>query len=155
MGTELILSLIERSRITVDGLLATRHVARTYEERCRYALDLVDMHLHDEKPGADRRVPEALYRRCRVGVPGPSGIVRTCGSSQSAEGIKFRPIERFATPQRVFDDMEPRFRLAGDGFETSPSPIGTRVSMRLLHSFHIRDGMIEREIGYEVWRRDE
>jgi hypothetical protein len=27
--------------------------------------------------------------------------------------------------------------------------------MRLLHNFHIRDGMIAREIGYEVWLRDE
>jgi hypothetical protein len=26
--------------------------------------------------------------------------------------------------------------------------------MRLLHNFHIRDGRIAKEIGYEVWRRD-
>jgi hypothetical protein len=25
--------------------------------------------------------------------------------------------------------------------------------MRLIHNFHIRDGLISREIGYEVWRR--
>jgi hypothetical protein len=29
------------------------------------------------------------------------------------------------------------------------------VNMRLLHNFHVRDGMIAREIGYEVWRRDD
>jgi hypothetical protein len=29
------------------------------------------------------------------------------------------------------------------------------VKMRLLHNFHIRDGMIAKEIGYEVWLRDE
>jgi hypothetical protein len=29
------------------------------------------------------------------------------------------------------------------------------VKMRQLHNFHIRDGMIAKEIGYEVWRRDE
>ncbi|MGA7407793.1 MAG: hypothetical protein WBW67_23860 [Pseudolabrys sp.] len=34
-------------------------------------------------------------------------------------------------------------------------PIGTKVKMRLLHNFHIRDGMIAKEIGYEIWRRDE
>ena len=27
--------------------------------------------------------------------------------------------------------------------------------LRLLHSFHIKDGMIAKEIGYEIWRRDE
>jgi hypothetical protein len=34
-------------------------------------------------------------------------------------------------------------------------PIGTKVKMRLIHNFHIRDGLIAREIGYEVWRRAE
>jgi hypothetical protein len=29
------------------------------------------------------------------------------------------------------------------------------VRMRLLHNFHIRDGMIAKEIGYEIWGRDE
>ena len=51
--------------------------------------------------------------------------------------------------------MWARFTLAGDGFENAPFPIGTKVKLRLLHNFHIRDGMIEREIGYEVWMRDQ
>jgi polyferredoxin len=73
----------------------------------------------------------------------------------SAEGVRFEPIERFASPDRVFDDMWVYFTLAGDGFENCPFPKGTKVRMRLLHNFHIRDGMIAREIGYEVWLRDE
>jgi hypothetical protein len=36
-----------------------------------------------------------------------------------------------------------------------PFPIGTKVKMRLLHNFQIRDAMIAKEIGYEIWRRDE
>jgi hypothetical protein len=47
------------------------------------------------------------------------------------------------------------FGLSGDGFENCPFPIGTKVKMRLLHNFHIHDGMIAKEIGYEIWRRDE
>ena len=35
----------------------------------------------------------------------------------AAEGISFEPIERFAAPDRVFDDMRVRFRLSGNGFE--------------------------------------
>ena len=70
----------------------------------------------------------------------------------SAEGMTFQPIERFATPDRVFDDMWATFRISGDGFENCPFPIGTKVKMRLLHNFHIRDGMIAKEIGYEIWR---
>jgi len=73
----------------------------------------------------------------------------------SADGIAFHPIERFATPDRVFDDMLVTFRISGDGFENCPFPIGTKVKTRLLHNFHIRDGMISKEIGYEIWRRDE
>lgn len=73
----------------------------------------------------------------------------------NVEGIVFRPIDRFATPDRVFDDMEVTFRLTGDGFENCPLPVGSKVRMRLLHNFHIKDGMIAREIGYEIWRRDE
>jgi hypothetical protein len=33
--------------------------------------------------------------------------------------------------------------------------IGTNVKMGLLHNFHIRDGMIAKKIGYEMWRHDE
>ncbi len=59
-----------------------------------------------------------------------------------------------AQPDRVFDDMWATFRTSGDGFDNCPFPIGTKVKMRLLHNFHIRDGMIAKEIGYEVWRCD-
>jgi hypothetical protein len=156
-------SLIERARMTVDELLATRHQPRSYEEQCRYAHNLVDMHLHEENP---ERIDECLKLYTEDAVwDCPARRVSYVGRQKiremylrlfaSAEGIKFRPIERFATPHRVFDDMEATFRLSGDGFENCPFPIGTKVSMRLLHNFHIRDGMIAREIGYEVWRKDE
>jgi hypothetical protein len=35
--------------------------------------------------------------------------------------------------------MSATFRISGDGFENCPLPIGTKVKMRLLHNFHIRD----------------
>jgi len=41
------------------------------------------------------------------------------------------------------------------GSKTAPFLVGTQVKMCLLHNFHIRDGMIAKEIGYAVWRRDE
>jgi hypothetical protein len=155
-------SVMERARMTVEELLASRNRARTYEERCRYALELVDMHLHEENP---QRIDECLKLYTEDAVwECPARRVRYVGRPQiremylrlfaSAEGITFRPIERFATPERVFDDMEASFRLSGDGFENCPFPIGTKVNMRLLHNFHIRDGMIAKEIGYEVWRRE-
>jgi hypothetical protein len=156
-------SVIEHARLTVEQLLASRHQRRTYQERCQYAADLVDLHLHEENP---ERIDECLKLYAEDAVwECPARRVSYVGRQKiremylrlfaSAEGIRFRPIERFATPERVFDDMEATFRLAGNGFENCPLPVGTRVNMRLLHNFHIRDGMIAREIGYEVWRRDE
>jgi hypothetical protein len=57
-----------------------------------------------------------------------------------------------AEPDRESDDMWATFRISGEGFDNSPFPIGTKVKMRLLHNFQIHDGMIAKEIGYEVWR---
>jgi hypothetical protein len=155
--------VIERARLTVEQLLATRHQPKTYQEQCRYAADLVELHLHEENP---ERIDECLKLYAEDAVwECPARRVSYVGREKikemylrlfaSAEGIRFLPIERFATPERVFDDMEATFRLSGNGFENCPLPVGTRVNMRLLHNFHVRDGMIAREIGYEVWRRDE
>jgi alkanesulfonate monooxygenase SsuD/methylene tetrahydromethanopterin reductase-like flavin-dependent oxidoreductase (luciferase family) len=57
-------------------------------------------------------------------------------------------------PDRVFDDMWATFRISADGVDSCPFPIGTKVKMRLLQNFHLRDGMIAKEIGYEVWQCD-
>jgi hypothetical protein len=57
-----------------------------------------------------------------------------------------------AEPDREFDDTWATFRISGEGFDNCPFPTGTKVKMRLLHNFDIHDGMIAKEIGYEVWR---
>ena len=69
------------------------------------------------------------------------------------EDFVFTPMERWATPDRVFDNSFATFRIVGVAFENCPLPIGTKVRMRLIHNFHIQDGLISKEIGYEVWRR--
>lgn len=61
--------------------------------------------------------------------------------------------ERFATADRVVDDCVVRFRLAGDGMAHAPLPVGSRVELRLLHVFAMRDGRIARETVLEGWRR--
>src|SRR5262249_42438139 len=43
-------TLIERSRKTVDDLVARRYEPRTYEEKVQHALDVVSMHLQEENP---------------------------------------------------------------------------------------------------------
>jgi len=158
-----LMSLIETSRQTAESLLARRNQPMTYEERVQYALDLVDMHLHEENP---ERIDECIKLYTEDAVwDAPSRGVSYVGREtikknylrlfDSLQGVRFEPIERFASPDRVFDDMWAYFTLSGDGFDNCPFPVGTKVKMRLLHNFHIRDGMIAREIGYEVWFKDE
>jgi len=50
-------SLIEKSRETVEQIMARRGLARTYEEKAQYASDIVDMHLHEENP---ERIDECI-----------------------------------------------------------------------------------------------
>jgi hypothetical protein len=157
------MDLMQKSHETVDGLLARRKLPKTYEQQVQYALDLVDMHLAEENPV---RIDECIkfYSEDAVWEAPTRGVSYTGREKikkmylrvfDSAAGISFHPIERFASPDRVFDDMEVRFTLSGNGFENAPFPVGTKVKMRLLHNFHISDGLISKEIGYEVWQRDE
>ena len=157
------MDIAAESRETAEALLARRSTPKTYEEQCQYALDLVDMHLHEENP---ERIDECLKLYTEDAVrEAPARGVTYVGRPKIKEmylrifsgvtDIDFEPIERFASPDRVFDDMWARCRLTGDGFENCPFPIGTRVKIRLVHNFHIREGMIAKEIAYEVWLRDE
>ena len=50
----------------------------------------------------------------------------------------------------MVDDSVVRFRLTGEGY--LPLSPGTQVEMRLVHIFEMRDGLISKEIGYEMWR---
>ena len=65
----------------------------------------------------------------------------------------FVPIDRYATPTRVFDDREAIFTV--DDIASFPMPglnieEGQQVSMRLTHSFHVRDGLLSRENAYQI-----
>jgi hypothetical protein len=155
--------LLEQSRLTVDGLIARRHAPQSYEERVRHALDLIEMHLQEENP---ERIDECIRLYTddaeweaparRVTYKGRETIKKMyLRVFNGVEDFEFTLVERWATPDRVFDDSFASFKIVGDAFENCPYPIGTRVQMRLIHNFHIRDGLISREIGYEVWRRAE
>ena len=65
------------------------------------------------------------------------------------EDVEFENFQRFATEDRVVDDSVVRFRLTGEGY--LPLSPGTQVEMRLVHIFEMRDGLISKEIGYEMW----
>lgn len=67
--------------------------------------------------------------------------------------FEFRPIDRYATPDRVFDDREAIFTVTD--LASFPMPglnvkEGQQVCMRLTHSFHVRDGLLSRENVYQI-----
>jgi ketosteroid isomerase-like protein len=66
--------------------------------------------------------------------------------------VELIPLDRFATEDRVVDDMLVRMRLVGPGMANAPLPIGSRVELRLIHHFSMRDGLIAREQVFEIWR---
>ena len=66
--------------------------------------------------------------------------------------IEIVPLDRFATETRVVDDCIVRFSLSGEGFYRAPLPVGSRVELRLVHVFQMRDGLIARETVHESWK---
>ena len=70
---------------------------------------------------------------------------------QAIENVELFPIDRFATEDRVVDDMLVHCTLTGTGMDGAPVPMGADVALRLLHVFHMRDGKIAKEIVHEQW----
>jgi len=66
--------------------------------------------------------------------------------------VELQPLDRFATGDRVVDDMVVRLRLVGPGMVNAPVEVGSRVELRLIHHFGMRDGLICREQVFEIWR---
>ena len=68
----------------------------------------------------------------------------------SMKDVKFRMLDRFATADRVVDDSEVTVTVTGPDF--LPVPIGSKINMRLVHIFEMREGKIAKEIAYEMWK---
>lgn len=66
--------------------------------------------------------------------------------------VRITPLERFATEDRVVDDMLVHMHLVGSGMDNAPLPIGSRVALRIVHHFTMREGRIAREQVFEMWR---
>ena len=68
----------------------------------------------------------------------------------SMRNVKFQPLQRFATEDRVVDDSNVTFEIAQDGYWHFP--VGSQVKMRLVHIFEMRNGKIAREIVFDMGR---
>ena len=68
----------------------------------------------------------------------------------SMRDVKFTFLQRFATADRVVDDSLVTFEVIRGGYWHFP--VGSRVEMRLVHIFEMRNGKISRELVYDMGR---
>lgn len=68
----------------------------------------------------------------------------------SMRDVRFQFLQRFATEDRVVDDSLVTFEVAADGYWHFP--VGSRIEMRLVHIFEMRDGKIARELVFDMGR---
>jgi ketosteroid isomerase-like protein len=124
-------------------------------------LAAVEAHFHSE---AENEVDAALalYTDDIVWeAPALNGLDRSCSGKAAVaqnyrelwaamEDVQFTLLQRFATADRVVDDSLVTFRVVRDGYWHFP--VGSRVEMRLVHIFEMRDGKISRELVYDMGR---
>ena len=123
-------------------------------------LAVVQAHFHNENPDdVDKAI--ALYADDITWEAPSRGMVYTDPADVRAAYIdifktlvydKTIALRRFATEEFVFDDQIAHVTVVGDKMPNLPYPVGTKMSVRLVHCFQMRDGKIAREIAYETWR---
>lgn len=124
-------------------------------------LDVVDRHIRDEARDVDS-ILDLYTDDIVLEVPGRGlrfegrDAIRAnyVAMWPAMADVRIEPLDRFATDDRVVDDMIVRMRLVGPGMTNAPLPIGSAVELRVVHHFTMRDGAIAREQVFEVWRPD-
>jgi hypothetical protein len=134
--------------------------ALTREEIEQRNLDVVAAHFHNENPDdVDKAI--ALYAP-DICWEGPNrGVIYTdaqdvkeayLGIFRTLAFRKMTNLRRFAAGSFVFDDLIAEVTVIGNEMPNMPFPVGTTMNVRLVHCFELRDGLITREIAYEMWR---
>lgn len=156
-------SLITKEEMFAEIGVDTRPDAElSCEQVIERNLKVVEAHFHNENPDNVEKAV-ALYAP-DISWEAPSrGMVYTDREEVlKAYRAIFRTLayrktfalRRFATETYVFDDQVAYTKLVGDPDDMPNIPFvrGQEMSTRLVHCFEMRDGLIARELVYEVWR---
>jgi len=119
----------------------------------------VDNHFHSEAVNEVEAALETFTDDIVWEAPAPNGLNRIFKGKEavaknyralfaSMKDVKFEFLQRFATEDRVVDDSIVTFQVAEDGYWHFP--LGSKVYMRLVHIFEMRDGKISREIVFDM-----
>jgi ketosteroid isomerase-like protein len=131
------------------------------QRRIAANLAAVDAHFHSE---AEQEVTAALelYTDDIVWeAPALNGLDRDYSGKEavaanyrklwaSMREVQFTGLQRFATEDRVVDDSLVTFEVIRDGYWQFP--VGSKIEMRLVHIFEMRDGKIARELVFDMGR---
>lgn len=125
-------------------------------------LACVELHFHSEASD-DIEAALDLYTDDIVWeAPAPNGLDRSYKGKGavaasyrelfgSMANVQFRPLQRFATEDRVVDDSVVTFEVVKDGYWPHFSA-GQKIEMRLVHIFEMRGGKISKEIVFDMGR---
>lgn len=134
----------------------------TRDEIIARNLKVVDFHFHTENPDEVEKAIAVYADDITWEAPSRGVVMKDPKEVLEAYRNIFRTLayrktlglRRFATEEFVFDDQIAHAYVIGDPalMPNMPFPKGTEVYARLVHCFQMRDGLITREIAYEVWR---
>ena len=124
-------------------------------------LAAVDNHFHSEALNEVEAALETFTDDIVWEAPALNGLDRVYRGKKDVEknyrelfesmrNVQFTFLQRFATEDRVVDDSMVTFEVAKDGYWHFP--LGSKVEMRLVHIFEMRDGKISRELVYDMGR---
>jgi hypothetical protein len=134
----------------------------TREQIIARNLKVVDLHFHTENPDEVEKAVAVYADDITWEAPSRGIVMKDPKEVLEAYRNIFRTmayrktldLRRFATETFVFDDQIAHAKVVGDPalMPNMPFPKGTEVYARLVHCFQMRDGLITREIAYEIWR---
>jgi ketosteroid isomerase-like protein len=132
-------------------------------DRITQNLAAVESHFHSEALNEVETALETFTDDIVWEAPAPNGLNRSFSGKEattknyrdlfaSMRNVKFQFLQRFATEERVVDDSIVTFEVATDGYWHFP--VASKIEMRLVHIFEIRDGKISREIVFDMGRSE-
>ena len=131
------------------------------QQRIAANLAAVEKHFHSEARNEVEAALETFTDDIVWEAPALNGLDRAfSGKAAVAENyrrlwasmrdVRFSFLQRFATEERVVDDAIVTFEVAQGGYWHFPA--GSRIEMRLVHIFEMRDGRIAKELVFDMGR---
>jgi ketosteroid isomerase-like protein len=132
-------------------------------DRVARNLAAVENHFHSEAVNEVEAALATFTDDIVWEAPAPNGLDRAFSGKQavarnyralfaSMRDVEFQLLQRFATDDRVVDDSIVTFEVAKDGYWRFR--LGSKVRMRLVHIFEMRDGKISRELVFDMGRAE-